>query len=107
LIAAQDALDYIEDMREYDVPYHQRFAIDMDVRAGQWFMVSGNAGHISLAPRKVTAIAPLFSLHQNQHLSFIHPTIRLNPCLTSTPHPTSLFTITGPAAARRTTHLRF
>eukprot|EP00873_Tetraselmis_striata_P038899 jgi/Tetstr1/459163/TSEL_004609.t1 len=48
----QDALEYIEDMREYDVPYHQRFAIDMDVRAGQWFMVSASAGVISLSPRK-------------------------------------------------------
>jgi hypothetical protein len=36
---AQDVLETIVDMREYDVPYHVRFAIDMDVRAGHWFTV--------------------------------------------------------------------
>lgn len=35
----QDALDSIVDIREYDVPYHVRFAIDTDVRAGHWFTV--------------------------------------------------------------------
>lgn len=36
----QDFLDCIIDLREYDVPYHVRFAIDNDVRSGQWYDVS-------------------------------------------------------------------
>lgn len=38
----QDALDSIVDIREYDVPYHVRFAIDTDVRAGHWFTVKSS-----------------------------------------------------------------
>ena len=41
----------IVDLREYDVPFHVRFAIDEDVRAGHWFMVSANGGNISLSRR--------------------------------------------------------
>ena len=36
----QDVLEALEDMREYDVPYHVRVAIDTDLRAGHWFTVS-------------------------------------------------------------------
>lgn len=32
------------DLREYDVPYHVRFSIDCDVRAGQWFEVHAEGG---------------------------------------------------------------
>lgn len=39
------------DLREYDVPFHVRFAIDEDVRAGHWFMVSAAGGKVSLSPR--------------------------------------------------------
>ncbi|XP_047319798.1 DNA polymerase epsilon catalytic subunit A-like isoform X2 [Impatiens glandulifera] len=35
-----DFVDCIIDLREYDVPYHVRFAIDKDVRSGQWYDVS-------------------------------------------------------------------
>lgn len=35
----QEAADSIVDMREHDVPYHVRFAIDTDVRAGHWYTV--------------------------------------------------------------------
>jgi len=35
----QDVTEHLEDMREYDVPYHVRFAIDTDVRCGHWFNV--------------------------------------------------------------------
>ena len=35
----QDVQDAIVDVREYDVPYHVRFAIDKDVRCGHWFTV--------------------------------------------------------------------
>lgn len=31
-------------MREHDVPYHVRFAIDTDVRCGHWFSVSAKVG---------------------------------------------------------------
>ncbi len=55
----QDALEAIEDMREYDVGYVHRFAIDMDVRAGQWFMVSASAGNVLLKPRKVLLLSLL------------------------------------------------
>ena len=37
--ALQDALDAVEDVREYDVPFHMRFAIDTDVRCGHWYTV--------------------------------------------------------------------
>ncbi|RZB74984.1 DNA polymerase epsilon catalytic subunit A-like [Glycine soja] len=42
----QDFLDCITDVREYDVPYHVRFAIDNDIRCGQWYDVgvSSNNG---------------------------------------------------------------
>ncbi len=35
----QDVLEAVEDMREYDVPYHVRIAIDTDLRAGHWYTV--------------------------------------------------------------------
>ncbi|KAJ3675811.1 hypothetical protein LUZ60_004853 [Juncus effusus] len=35
-----DYTNSIIDLREYDVPYHIRFAIDNDVRSGQWYDVS-------------------------------------------------------------------
>lgn len=37
--APQDVTEHLEDIREYDVPYHVRFAIDTDVRCGHWFNV--------------------------------------------------------------------
>jgi DNA polymerase epsilon subunit 1 len=35
----QDVLDCIVDLREHDIPYHVRYAIDTDVRCGHWFAV--------------------------------------------------------------------
>lgn len=35
----QDVMEALQDMREYDVPYHVRFAIDCDIRCGHWFTV--------------------------------------------------------------------
>lgn len=40
----QDAQESIAEMREHDVPYHVRFAIDTDVRCGHWFSVSAKVG---------------------------------------------------------------
>ncbi|KAI9844901.1 MAG: DNA polymerase epsilon catalytic subunit [Sclerophora amabilis] len=39
-----EASDYIIDMREYDVPYHVRVAIDKNVRIGKWYTVEAKHG---------------------------------------------------------------
>lgn len=43
-----DASDFIVDIREYDVPYHVRVAIDKDIRIGKWYTVEAKHGHVSL-----------------------------------------------------------
>ncbi|GAB2274640.1 DNA polymerase epsilon catalytic subunit A [Dionaea muscipula] len=48
---ALDFLDCITDLREYDVPYHVRFAIDKDVRCGQWYDVSVSSSGVMLEKR--------------------------------------------------------
>jgi len=47
----QDALEGIHELREHDVPYHVRFAIDTDVRCAHWFIVAARGGHISMERR--------------------------------------------------------
>ncbi|KAA8544223.1 hypothetical protein F0562_022235 [Nyssa sinensis] len=47
----QDFIDCIIDLREYDVPYHVRFAIDNDVRCGQWYDVSVSSTGVVLERR--------------------------------------------------------
>ncbi|KAL9121719.1 MAG: hypothetical protein Q9187_001726, partial [Circinaria calcarea] len=44
-----DASDFIVDIREYDVPYHVRVAIDRDIRIGKWYTVEAKHGIINLA----------------------------------------------------------
>ncbi|KAJ9620841.1 DNA polymerase epsilon catalytic subunit [Taxawa tesnikishii (nom. ined.)] len=44
-----DASDYIVDIREYDVPYHVRVAIDLDIRIGKWYTVEAKHGIVSLS----------------------------------------------------------
>jgi DNA polymerase epsilon subunit 1 len=44
-----DASDFIVDIREYDVPYHVRVAIDLDIRIGKWYTVEAKHGHVSLS----------------------------------------------------------
>ncbi|KAI1469300.1 DUF1744-domain-containing protein [Daldinia caldariorum] len=39
-----DASDYIVDIREYDVPYHVRVMIDMNIRVGKWYWVEVKHG---------------------------------------------------------------
>ncbi|ROT37963.1 DNA polymerase epsilon catalytic subunit A [Sodiomyces alkalinus F11] len=39
-----DASDYIVDIREYDVPYHVRVMIDLDIRVGKWYFVEVKHG---------------------------------------------------------------
>ncbi|OLL26048.1 DNA polymerase epsilon catalytic subunit A [Neolecta irregularis DAH-3] len=45
-----DAQNFIVDIREFDVPYHVRVAIDKDIRVGKWYTVSFIAGDISIEP---------------------------------------------------------
>ncbi|KAJ8768060.1 hypothetical protein K2173_021000 [Erythroxylum novogranatense] len=47
----QDFLDCIVDLREYDVPYHVRFAIDNDIRCGQWYDVTVSSTGVMLEKR--------------------------------------------------------
>ncbi|CCG82582.1 DNA polymerase [Taphrina deformans PYCC 5710] len=47
-IAKQDPTQAIIDLREYDVPYQVRVAIDKDIRIGKWYNVHAKHGHISL-----------------------------------------------------------
>lgn len=46
--AIADASDFVVDIREYDVPYHVRVAIDMDIRIGRWYNVEAKHGHVTL-----------------------------------------------------------
>lgn len=46
--AAQDPSEIIYDIREYDVPYHVRVAIDKDIRVGKWYTVESKSGVINL-----------------------------------------------------------
>lgn len=46
--AIVDASDFIVDIREYDVPYHVRVAIDKDIRIGKWYTVEAKHGVVSL-----------------------------------------------------------
>ncbi|PWA40336.1 DNA polymerase epsilon catalytic subunit [Artemisia annua] len=43
--------DYIVDLREYDVPYHVRFAIDNDIRCGLWYDVNVSSGVVTFERR--------------------------------------------------------
>ena len=45
----QDVRENFLDIREYDVPYYLRVAIDMDLRVGHWYTVKATHGHISMA----------------------------------------------------------
>ncbi|GER25550.1 DNA polymerase [Striga asiatica] len=47
----QDFIDCINDLREFDVPYHVRFAIDNDIRCGQWYDVSVSSAGIAVERR--------------------------------------------------------
>ncbi|UZJ54409.1 hypothetical protein CBS101457_003729 [Exobasidium rhododendri] len=55
-----DPEECINDLREYDVPYYLRVAIDNDIRVGLWYNVSFDSGHISLTsvPSRVKRAEP-------------------------------------------------
>lgn len=48
-VAHVDAEDCINDIREYDVPYHLRVAIDKDIRVGLWYQVSFHHGNVDIS----------------------------------------------------------
>ncbi|KAL2072031.1 hypothetical protein VTL71DRAFT_11374 [Oculimacula yallundae] len=43
-----DASDFIVDIREWDVPYHVRVMIDLDIRTGKWYSVESKHGVTSM-----------------------------------------------------------
>ncbi|KAI9803328.1 MAG: DNA polymerase epsilon catalytic subunit, partial [Phylliscum demangeonii] len=43
-----DASDFIVDIREYDVPYHVRLAIDENIRIGKWYVAEAKHGITSM-----------------------------------------------------------
>eukprot|EP00878_Enallax_costatus_P014648 GHUV01015324.1.p1 GENE.GHUV01015324.1~~GHUV01015324.1.p1 ORF type:complete len:660 (+),score=216.28 GHUV01015324.1:148-1980(+) len=47
----KDVVECLVGMREYDVPFHVRFAIDTDVRAGHWYTVRAQDGVTTLTHR--------------------------------------------------------
>ncbi|RKP23832.1 ribonuclease H-like domain-containing protein, partial [Syncephalis pseudoplumigaleata] len=48
---ATEILDNIVDIREYDIPYYIRVAIDNDIRVGLWYDVRATNGTITLTHR--------------------------------------------------------
>lgn len=49
-----DPSELILELREYDVPYHARVAIDKDIRVGKWYdvEVDSDGGNVTLTERK-------------------------------------------------------
>ena len=43
VITPLNALDMLDEIREYDVPYYMRAAIDLNIRVGAWHTVSPDA----------------------------------------------------------------
>ncbi|KAI1438069.1 DNA polymerase epsilon [Xylaria sp. CBS 124048] len=56
-----DASDYIVDIREFDVPYHVRVMIDMNIRVGKWYHVEAKHGvtTISLNTERLVQADPV------------------------------------------------
>ena len=46
----KDPREGIIDVREYDVPYYLRVAMDNEIRVGMWYAITFNAGHPALTP---------------------------------------------------------
>ena len=57
----QDASELIYDMREYDVPFHVRVAIDLDIRVGKWYTVEAVNTKITLTemPERIARADPV------------------------------------------------
>lgn len=60
-----DPLAYIVGIREYDVPYTMRVAIDLDIRVGAWYLVTPEYGtetcNVSLVCCPLVARSPQYS----------------------------------------------
>lgn len=52
ILSSRDLASNILDIREYDVPYHVRVAIDTDIRVGKWYKVSINEDIVSISELK-------------------------------------------------------
>ncbi|KAK3935118.1 DNA polymerase epsilon catalytic subunit A [Diplogelasinospora grovesii] len=52
-----DASDFLVDIREYDVPYHVRVMIDLDIRVGSWYFVEAKNG-VTTVIRNEERLAP-------------------------------------------------
>ncbi|EEQ36620.1 hypothetical protein CLUG_00743 [Clavispora lusitaniae ATCC 42720] len=50
--ASTDPTTFIDDIREYDVPYHVRVSIDNNVRVGKWYDVYAKHGKITFEEDK-------------------------------------------------------
>lgn len=48
----EDPSELIEELREYDVPFHARVSIDKDIRVGKWYDVEVDRGNVTLTERK-------------------------------------------------------
>ncbi|XP_004343753.2 DNA polymerase epsilon catalytic subunit [Capsaspora owczarzaki ATCC 30864] len=59
--APQDMLELVTDIREYDVPYHIRVAIDKGITVGHWYNVNvvNNVTQIVLFPERVERPDPI------------------------------------------------
>lgn len=57
----QDPRECIIDIREFDVPYYLRVAIDNEIRVGLWYAVTFTEGHpsFSLIPERVKRADPV------------------------------------------------
>lgn len=57
----QDPSQLIYDIREYDVPYHVRVAIDKDIRVGKWYTVEAKDTQIVLTemPERIARADPV------------------------------------------------
>ncbi|ORX90877.1 putative DNA polymerase epsilon catalytic subunit A [Basidiobolus meristosporus CBS 931.73] len=47
----REVMDNVIDIREYDIPYYLRVAIDNDIRVGLWYNVKATSGQITIKRR--------------------------------------------------------
>lgn len=47
-IEAKDHGEYIDDIREYDIPYYQRVLIDTNIRVSKWYNVKVKGGKVEM-----------------------------------------------------------
>lgn len=99
--AQQDVQECLLDLREHDVPYHVRFAIDTGVRAGHWFEVKAEDGRISLKHRLGAARGPRRGARLRASASGAAPHGVLPAAGACSPLPACPAPPLGPVIARR------